>query len=68
MAIEKKIRNCFVSYHHDNDQKYLASLRNVITHMKVADYSLKEDIGHLTDATIYKKVREKIPELRRIEV
>lgn len=28
--------------------------------MKVADYSLKDDIGHLTDETIYKKVREKM--------
>jgi len=60
MAIEKKSRNCFVSYHHDNDQKYLAKLRKVITNMKVADYSLKDDIGHLTDETIYKKVREKM--------
>jgi len=23
MAVEKKIRNCFVSYHHDRDQKYI---------------------------------------------
>lgn len=60
MAIEKKIRNCFVSYHHDNDQKYLAKLRKTITNMRVADYSLKDDIGHLTDETIYKKVREKM--------
>lgn len=60
MAIEKKSRNCFVSYHHDNDQKYLARLRKVITNMKVADYSLKDDIGHLTNETIYKKVREKM--------
>lgn len=28
--------------------------------MKVADYSLKDDLGHLTDETIYKKVREKM--------
>jgi hypothetical protein len=60
MAIEKKIRNCFVSYHHDNDQKYLAKLRKTIKNMSVADYSLKDNIGHLTDETIYKKVREKM--------
>jgi MTH538 TIR-like domain (DUF1863) len=28
--------------------------------MKVADYSLKDDISHFTDETIYKKVREKM--------
>lgn len=60
MAIEKKIRNCFVSYHHDNDQNYLSKLRKTITNMWVADYSLKDDIGHLTGDTIYKKVREKM--------
>jgi hypothetical protein len=60
MAIEKKIRNCFVSYHHDKDQKYLSKLHKTITNMKVADYSLKDDIGHFTDVTIYKKVREKM--------
>jgi len=60
MAIEQKIRNCFVSYHHDRDQKYISKLRRVIAQMKVADYSLKEDIGHLTDETIYKKVRERM--------
>lgn len=58
--MEKKTRNCFVSYHHENDQKYISKLRIVISGMKVADYSLKDDIGHLTDETIYKKVREKM--------
>ncbi len=58
--MEKKTRNCFVSYHHDRDHKYIEKLRRVITHMSVADYSLKDDIGHLTDDTIYKKVREKM--------
>jgi hypothetical protein len=60
MAIEKKSRNCFVSYHHDNDHKYIAKLRKVICKMKISDYSLKDDIGHLTDETIYKKVRGKM--------
>lgn len=58
--MERKLRNCFVSYHHERDQKYLSKLRNVISEMKVADYSLKDDIGHLTDETIYKKVRNKM--------
>lgn len=58
--MERKIRNCFVSYHHEMDQKYISKLRRVISQMKVADYSLKDDIGHLTDETIYKKVREKM--------
>jgi hypothetical protein len=58
--MERKIRNCFVSYHHERDQKYISKLRRVISQMKVADYSLKDDIGHLTGNTIYKKVREKM--------
>lgn len=58
--MERKQRNCFVSYHHENDQKYLSKLRKVIGGMKVADYSLKDDIGHLTEETIYKKVRTKM--------
>jgi hypothetical protein len=56
----KKIRNCFVSYHHERDQKYVAKLRKLISKVMVADYSLKDDIGHLTEETIYKKVREKM--------
>ncbi len=55
-----KVRNCFVSYHHDKDQKYLIKLRNVIGGMMVADYSLKDDIGHYSDETIYKKIRNKM--------
>lgn len=58
--MERKLRNCFVSYHHEADQKYLTKLRRVITNMQVADYSLKDDIGHFTEDTIYKKVREKM--------
>jgi hypothetical protein len=58
MAI--KSRNCFISYHHERDGKYISKLRKIITEMKVADYSLKNDIGHLTDETIYKKVRNKM--------
>lgn len=60
MKIEKKIRNCFISYHHNNDQKYLTRLRKIVKSMKVSDYSLKDDIGHLTDETIYKKIRNKM--------
>lgn len=58
--MEKRIRNCFISYHHNNDQGYLADLRKVVNSMKVSDYSLKDDIGHLTDETIYKKVRSRM--------
>jgi hypothetical protein len=58
--MEKKTRNCFISYHHNNDQGYITKLRKVVKSMKVSDYSLKDDIGHLTDETIYKKVRSKM--------
>ncbi len=57
---KKKARNCFVSYHHDNDQEYVEELRDTISGMRVADYSLKDDISHLKEETIYKKVREKM--------
>lgn len=56
----KNIRNCFLSYHHDYDSEYLEDLREMKAGMKVADYSLKENIGHLTDQTIYKKIRDKM--------
>ncbi len=58
--MSKKLRNCFVSYHHERDQHYLKKLRKLISKVMVADYSLKDDIGHLTEETIYKKVREKM--------
>lgn len=54
------LRNCFISYHHGRDEKYVDKLRSIISEMKVADYSLKDDIGHLSDDTIYKKIREKM--------
>lgn len=53
-------RNCFVSYHHERDQRYLEKLRHTIGGMMVADYSLKDDIGHFTEDTIYKKIRNKM--------
>jgi hypothetical protein len=56
--MERKTRNCFVSYHHERDQKYLSKLRKLICNIKVADYSLKDDIGYLSEDTIYKKVRD----------
>ena len=58
--MEKRIRNCFISYHHNKDQYYLTELRKVVKSMKVADYSLKDDIGRFTDETIYRKVRNKM--------
>ena len=56
----RKTKNCFVSYHHGNDQRHISRLRRKIRGMKVADYSLKYDIGNLTDDTIYKKIRSKM--------
>jgi len=58
--MSKIIRNCFISYHHKNDQSYLNELRRLKDGMKVADYSLKDDIGYLSDETIYKKIRDKM--------
>ncbi len=60
MKNASKVRNCFVSYHHERVQKYASKLRNRIVDMRVSDFSLKADISHLTDESIYKVVREKI--------
>lgn len=56
----KTTRNCFISYHHSYDAHYMEKLRDLKSGMKVADYSLKEDISHLTEQTIYKKIRDKM--------
>lgn len=58
--IQKIKRKCFISYHHELDQEYVESLRELISFVKVSDYSLKQDIGHLSEETIYKKIREKM--------
>jgi MTH538 TIR-like domain (DUF1863) len=59
--MNKKItRNCFISYHHANDNIYLEELRDLISDISIADYSLKNDIGDLAEETIYKKIREKM--------
>ena len=54
------MRNCFISYHHDYDQEYLEELRSYYSGQNLLDYSLKQDIGHLSDTTIYKHIRQKI--------
>lgn len=56
----KQSRNFFVSYHHDFDQAYLEQLRELKQGMKVADYSLKEDISEYTDEEIYKVIRDRM--------
>lgn len=56
----RKIRNCFLSYHHDYNQVYVKKLRQLKQGMKVADYSLKEDISEYTDEEIYKVIRNKM--------
>lgn len=58
MALQS--RNFFVSYHHGNDQAYTKRLRQLKQGMKVADYSLKEDISEYTDEQIYKVIRNKM--------
>jgi hypothetical protein len=58
MALQS--RNFFVSYHHDYDQAYVKKLRQIKQGMKVADYSLKEDISEYTDEQIYNVIRNKM--------
>jgi hypothetical protein len=52
--------NCFVSYHHERDGGLLDEFRELKKGTTVSDWSLKDDIGHLTDETIYNKVRQKM--------
>lgn len=56
----RSVRNCFVSYHHNYDSDYLNALRKIKSGMRVADYSLKEDISYLSEQSIYKKIRDKM--------
>lgn len=56
----KKTRNFFLSYHHAYDQNYVKHLRSLKQGMKVADYSLKDDISSYTDEQIYKVIRNKM--------
>ncbi|WP_431472018.1 TIR domain-containing protein [Nonlabens sp. SCSIO 43208] len=56
----KQTRNFFVSYHHDYDQQYVEELRQIKRGMKVADYSLKNDISHYSEEQIYKVIRDKM--------
>ena len=58
MALQS--RNFFVSYHHDYDQRYVKKLRQIKQGMKVADYSLKQDISEYTDEQIYSVIRNKM--------
>ena len=58
MALQS--RNFFVSYHHDYDQGYVKKLHQIKQGMKVADYSLKEDISEYTDEQIYNVIRNKM--------
>jgi hypothetical protein len=56
----KQFRNFFVSYHHEYDQAYVKALREVKQGMKIADYSLKEDVSEYSDDEIYKIIRDKM--------
>lgn len=58
--MSSRARNCFLSYHHDDDQQFTHELRDRIRRMRVSDYSLKEDISHLDEDLIYRLVREKM--------
>lgn len=52
--------NCFVSYHHEYDQDYVNEFRLLHPGRTVSDFSLKEDISHLEEDTIYQKIRDKM--------
>lgn len=56
----KTSRNCFVSYHHGRDQKYISDLRKVIRNVSVADHSLKDDISNYSEQQIYNTIRNRM--------
>lgn len=54
------MRNCFISYHHENDEEKLLDFRRVFSGQGLFDYSLKEDMSDFTDETIYQYIRNKM--------
>jgi len=56
----RKIRNCFLSYHHEYDQRFVKALREAKEGMKIADYSLKYDISDYSEEKIYQIIRNKM--------
>ncbi len=54
------MRNCFISYHHENDEEALLKLRKIVSGQALFDDSLKEDISEYSDDTIYQYIRDKM--------
>lgn len=53
-----KRHKVFISYHHDEDQEYADSLREFYGSSKaIIDKSMYEDLSHLQNETILKKIR-----------
>jgi len=49
--------NCFISYHHRDDLKYVEQLRDIYKNITVSDYSLDKDMSHKDDEQIYNNIR-----------
>jgi len=49
--------NCFISYYHKDDQKYVEDLRKVYQRITVSDYSLKKDISYKSEEQIYEHIK-----------
>jgi hypothetical protein len=58
--MQTQSRNCFVSYHHEQDQEFVEILKTMVDDLNISDRSLHSDISHLEEDTIYKRVREKM--------
>ena len=49
--------NCFISYHHRDDLKYVEQLRDIYKYITISDYSLDKDMSHKDDEQIYNNIR-----------
>lgn len=48
----------FISYHHDADQAYADKIRDLYGGKAIIDKSMREDLSHLQNETILKKIRQ----------
>lgn len=49
--------NCFISYYHKDDYKYVQELREVYQRITVSDYSMDKDIGYKNEDRIYEHIK-----------
>ncbi|WP_298510798.1 TIR domain-containing protein [uncultured Kordia sp.] len=49
--------NCFISYYHKDDFKYVKKIREIYQLIKVSDYGLDRDISYRDEEQIYDRIK-----------